>query len=367
MCYSAYLHVPFCNEICSYCDFTRCRYHAGLANSWLIQIQNDIKEKLKDVQLTTMYIGGGTPSALSARQLNELLQALAPYTAACNEYTIEANVESFDTDKIKMCVEAGVNRVSLGVQTLQPALLQMINRHHTRAAILKVIQDIHRAGIDNISIDVMYGLPNQTMAMWKKDLEDIVVNFSIEHISLYALTIEEHSAFGRQGVQPADPELEADMYEYAIEYLTSHGFEHYEISSFAKNNQQSQHNKAYWHYDDFVGLGCGASGKQAHTRYDNTKNLHTYITKGASAKVIELSKADEMFEMVMMSLRMKEGLSLQRFKEVFHEDATIVFEHQIQKHMLLHHLCKSETHIFANEKGMEVLHDILVDFLPDEM
>ena len=157
---AVYVHVPFCRDICAYCDFTRCRYHAGLADQWLIAVERELQEKLAQVSVETVYIGGGTPSALNSRQLEQLLKLLAPYTTQVQEYTVEANVESLDEDKMKLLKRYGVNRISLGVQSLQPVLLSIIGRRHTREEVVERIRQLHQYGIHNISIDLIYGLHN---------------------------------------------------------------------------------------------------------------------------------------------------------------------------------------------------------------
>lgn len=362
---ACYVHVPFCKDICAYCDFTRCRYHKGLADKWLERILQDIKQKLSNSKLKTLYIGGGTPTALSYSQLETLLKSLEPYREGLEEYTIEANIESLGANTIELLREHGVNRVSLGVQTLQPALLKRIHRHHSKEDVLQCLDLLHAGGIDNISIDLIYGLPGQTLEMWKQDLQEIVETFSITHISLYALTIEEHSQFGREGVESIDSDVEADMYAYAIEILERYGFYQYEISNFSKIGFESKHNQMYWKYEDFYGIGCGASGKENHARYDNTRNLHTYITKGSSASITELNKEDEMFEMIMMSLRMKKGLNLSAFYERFHVDLELHYQKALQKNIEKGMLVIEDHHLRVTRQGMLLLHDVLVDFLPE--
>ena len=363
---AVYVHVPFCRDICAYCDFTRCRYHAGLANQWLMAVEKELQEKLAGTAVETAYIGGGTPSALNSSQLEQLLKLLAPYTTQVQEYTMEANVESLDEDKMKLLKQYGVNRISLGVQTLQPSLLSIIGRRHTREDVISRIQQLHCHGIHNISIDLIYGLPQQTIQMWKEDLQDIVQHFQISHISLYALTIEEHSQFGRDGVQNIDADVEADMYLHAVSYLHKHGFAHYEISNFAQPSAASLHNQMYWNYEDFCGIGCGASGKSGHVRYDNTRNLHTYLQEGSCPDIIELSKQDEMFETLMMALRMKQGLSLSHFRENFAVDFETAYHAALQKNIERGMLLVEDDHVRTTDEGMLLLHDVLVDFLPEE-
>ena len=364
MCKAAYIHVPFCHHICAYCDFFRSIYNDSLANRWLEAIQKEIKETIKK-DLNTIYIGGGTPSALSAQQLRTLLECLKPYAKHCEEYTMEANIESLDAEKLAIAHALGVNRVSLGVQTLQPSLLDLIHRKHRAQDIEKSIAMIHATGIHNISIDLIYGLPSQTLEMWQQDLKTIVDRFAIQHISLYALTIEPHSEFGRKGVRNIDEDVEADMYDFAIKFLSEHGFEHYEISNFAKPGYASRHNQTYWRYDDFYGIGCGASGKQDHYRYDNTRNIATYLKEGASPSKIVLSKEDEMFEMLMMSLRMKKGMDIDTFNKRFDCDFKEVYKQPLkeaQKQGLLEiegHVIRATTH------GYYILNDVLIPFLPN--
>lgn len=362
---ACYIHVPFCKDICAYCDFTRCRYHAGLADKWIQAVRKEINEKLEGVQLETLYIGGGTPSALSTQQLEELLQALAPYTKEIQEYTMEANVESLDDDKINLLGKYGINRISLGVQTLQDELLTIIHRSHKKADILNRIAKLHEAGLHNISVDLIYGLPTQTMEMWKSDLQEIAEFFPVQHISLYALTIEEYSEFGRSKVKNIDPSLEADMFEYAIQILEEHGFHHYEISNFAKPGCESRHNLMYWQYEDFAGIGCGASGKSGDFRYDNTRNLQIYLEQGPHEERIQLSKEDQMFEMVMMNLRTEQGVSLAHFQQVFTVDFKKYYEDAIRKQVEHGLLVVEEDRVYATYQGMLLLNDILIDFLPE--
>ena len=361
---SLYLHVPFCNHICAYCDFMRCGYYKPLADQWLQAITKEIAEKqIQEVE--TIYIGGGTPSSLSVEQVEHLLCLLDPYRAHVQEYTIEVNADSFIDEKIAIFQKHGVNRISLGAQTFQTELLKTIQRVADHAMIEDCILRLHKAGIKNISLDLMYGLPGQTMDLWKEDLRQAIA-LPIQHISLYALTIEENSAFGRAGIQPCDEDIEAQFYEEAITYLKKHGFEHYEISNFAKSGLQAKHNMSYWHYDDFYGIGCGASGKEDHVRYDNTRNLHTYITQGPSATKILLNTTDEMFEMMMMGLRVQEGVSDILFQKRFKCSLFLVFRLAIEKHLQLSNLRIKEDRIQTTYEGSLHLHDILLDFLPEK-
>ncbi|MEG0694771.1 MAG: radical SAM family heme chaperone HemW [Erysipelotrichaceae bacterium] len=362
MVHSLYVHIPFCQHICAYCDFFRCGYHEGLADRFLTAFHTDLINQVKEKQLNTIYIGGGTPSALTLSQLDRLLSMLEPYSKQVKEYTMEANVESLSFEKLKLMKQYGINRLSLGVQSLQESLLKIIERNHTLPQINECIHNAHAVGIDNISIDLIYGLPTQTKAQWELDLKQ-AVQLDISHLSLYALSIEEHSAFGRKGVKNIDEEIEADMYEMAITLLNQHGFHQYEISSFAKDQCESQHNKAYWHYDDFYGVGCGASGKVNHIRYDMTHNILDYINGKDIKKDIILKEKDEMFEYIMMSMRLKEGLSMLHFKELFDKDFKVYYK-QVVDELIEKKLCYEENQSLKTTKqGMLFLNDVIEDFL----
>lgn len=361
MIQSAYVHVPFCNHICAYCDFFRSGYNALLADQWLNVICDEIKAK-KLPKLSTLYIGGGTPTALSETQLERLLQALDHARSESCEYTMEANLSSLSDTKLAIMKKHGINRISLGVQSFQDHLLAAIGRTHRQADIEPCLKRIHSYDIHNISIDLIYGLPDQTLRQWQEDLS-YAISLPITHISIYSLTIEPNSQFGRAGIQPADENLDAQMYEYACQYLNAHGFIQYEISSFAKGDARSRHNLAYWNYDDFYGIGCGASGKEAHIRYDNTRRFDLYFTQGADPDQIVLSKRDEMFEMIMMSLRKKEGMSRALFQARFHRDVCDVYPEAIETNRAKGYLQCSETHLFATETGYPLLHEILIEFL----
>lgn len=357
---SAYVHVPFCASICAYCDFTRWRYRPQLCARWLCRLREEASAKLKE-PLKTLYIGGGTPSALDRDQLEQLLEIFDPYRAQLEEYTMEANPESLSAEKIAIIRRHGVNRISLGVQSFDPALLQRMKRGHDAAMVSRCVRDLIEAGITNISADLIYGLPDQDMEKWKADLHQ-VLQLPFQHLSLYSLTVEEHSLFGVQGVKQASDELEYAMYAYAIDELKKHGFTQYEIANFAKAGARSKHNQVYWHYENFHGIGCGASGKEDWGRYDNTRSLQEYLERGPCAQEIALDAQEQMFEALMMGLRLREGISLQQFEARFHVRIEERFPTAMAQH-LGKDLFIEEGYLRVSEEGKFVLNDILVDFL----
>ncbi len=314
-----YLHVPFCTSICHYCDFCHRVYADTIAQRWLDTVRKEIEEECHD-QYETIYIGGGTPTALSSVQLDTLLSYLDPYTSEAVEYTIEVNPESLDEEKAEIFKRHHINRISMGIQSSDDEMLKYLNRKHTFNDAKEKIEMLRRYGFDNISGDLMYSLPGQDMKMLDKTIEDILA-LDLEHISLYSLTIEENSVFGKKGIENLDEDTEADMYERIEERLTQQGYIHYEISNYAKKGYESKHNLSYWNYEDFLGISLGASSKIGEHRYTKTRSFERYFNDTSSKdEDLYLSKEDLEFEHIMMSLRTIYGLDIEQFNKTYDTD-----------------------------------------------
>lgn len=357
-----YVHVPFCQEICGYCDFVRVKVNHGLIEQYLYGLYQELKA-IPQQTYETVYIGGGTPSSLNMSELQSLLEMLAPYAKGCKEYTMEINPESLDPEKAKLIRSYGIKRVSLGVQSFQEDELKQMGRQHDYAMIHESVRILNEADINNISIDLIYALPNQTLEKWEDNLNQ-ALQLDIQHISLYALTIEKNSAFGRQKIKPADPELEALMYEMAIRKCAEKGFERYEISSFTQHHP-SNHNINYWKYEDYIGIGPGAVSKYQSRRIENTANVRAYAQGKPVGQIIELSHEDLMFETIMMGLRMKAGIDLEDFQERYGVDLMDHYKAVVSPFIESKTLFVEDNRLKCNEESMLVLHDILVEFLPD--
>jgi oxygen-independent coproporphyrinogen-3 oxidase len=359
---SLYIHVPFCRDICAYCDFTRVKYHPLLVEKYLLTLKQEI-DVIPKHNMKTLYLGGGTPSALELNELEDLLTLLDGWHEPSTEFTIEANPESMTMDKAKLFADSGINRVSMGVQTFNLEELALLNRNHSTQDITDAIAYLRDEGISNISIDLIYGLPGQTIVTWEETLNHALL-LDITHISLYSLTIEENSQFGRQGMQAADPELEEEMYFKAVEVLGNAGFKRYEISSFTRN-RPSRHNLAYWYYDDFYGLGPGATQMIDHKRTLKTSNLGDYAKGRIIKEETSLSFYDERFEFVMMGLRLSEGIDLDRFERRFHIKAQECFGDAIATNIKKRRLELSSDRLRCTDEGLALLNDVLLSFLPD--
>ena len=306
-----YIHVPFCSALCPYCDFAvvvgRIEQHARYVDALLAEYEAAAWPE----PFETIFIGGGTPTfvdpALLARVLSE--------TGPAAEVTIEANPESVSEAALRALAQAGVNRVSIGAQSFAPDVLQALGRTHAAEDIPRAVAAARAAGIVNISLDLIYGTPAETTADWRATLEAAIA-LEPKHLSCYALTIEERTAFGtavaRGAMRAPDEDALADRYELACDLLRNAGFEHYEISNWAKPGRASRHNLIYWTQGDYLGIGLGAHSHRAGTRWWNTRALQPYLAdpKGARAGEETLAAEQRADEWLHLRLRLIEGIDL---------------------------------------------------------
>lgn len=355
-----YVHIPFCDHICGYCDFTRFLYNRRLSDALIIKLIQEINQL--PAGLTTIYVGGGTPTSLHDDQLEALLQALKPKCAADYEWTFEGNPENLSEAKVALLVQYGVNRMSLGVQTSDDNLLKDIGRHHRFYDVGKGVDMLRKQGIDNLSLDLMYGLPNQSLDSFQASMNDIL-QLAPNHVSIYALTVEPNSVFGRKGIQSVSSDVETDMYLACIDTMTSHGYEHYEISNFCLPGFRSQHNQVYWRYEDFYALGPGSSMKINNVRRKWTTNLRKYLAGNVYDEDIHLSTKESMFEFVMMGLRLKDGIAFARFFDRFGVAISDVYGSAIQRCVDQELLIKDSRKIVTTRAGFIMLDDVLMHFM----
>lgn len=362
-----YIHIPFCRCICAYCDFFKLKYNETMADKWVYAFQQELAQKKMNPHLKTIYLGGGTPSVLTFDQLNAVLSLLQPYAKHVEEYTIECNPESITLEKVKLMKQLGVNRISLGIQSFDNALQNIMERVCSKEEILDKLQMIYENGIQNISVDFIYGLPTQTIEMWENDLQEAMKIPYINHISLYSLTIEKNTKFYKLGYQSAPTSLETAMYEKAIDILTNNGYEHYEIASFAKNKQYSKHNLAYWTYQDFYGIGAGASGKEKNLRYDNERNLLRYTQFIFNREEIHLTAKDIAFEHLMMNLRLRWGIHLEQYNQRHQVDFLKQHQQTIENLTRKNLIEIKDGYLKTTYEGMFALHDVLVEFMEENI
>ncbi|HEL0614419.1 TPA: oxygen-independent coproporphyrinogen III oxidase [Streptococcus equi subsp. zooepidemicus] len=322
---SAYVHIPFCTQICYYCDFSKVFIKNQPVDAYLEALIKEF-ESYQISSLKTLYIGGGTPTAITAKQLDYLLSHLQQHLQLdqLEEFTIEANPGDLTEDKIAVLRKSAVNRISLGVQTFNDKQLKQIGRSHTEAQIYTTIASLKEAGFQNMSIDLIYALPGQTIQQVKENVAKALA-LDIPHLSLYSLILEHHTVFmnkmRRGKLQLPTEDLEAEMFEYIISEMEANGFEHYEISNFTKPGFESRHNLMYWNNDEYFGCGAGASGYLNGIRYRNRIPIQHYLKAVAdgNARLSEevLTKEEMMEEELFLGLRKKSGVSVSRFQEKF--------------------------------------------------
>ncbi|WP_273450491.1 radical SAM family heme chaperone HemW [Streptococcus ferus] len=323
---SAYVHIPFCTQICYYCDFSKVFIKNQPVDTYLVKLMQEV-DYYELPALRTLYIGGGTPTALSVEQLDVLLTNLEARLdlSQLQEFTIEANPGDLTAEKIAVLKRSKVNRISLGVQTFNDRHLRQIGRGHNEAQIYDSISGLKEAGFFNISIDLIYALPGQTMMDIEKNVEKALA-LDIPHLSLYSLILENHTVFmnrQRRGqLHLPNEDTESDMFAYILSELKRQGFDHYEISNFAKPGFESRHNLMYWDNAEYYGIGAGASGYLNGMRYRNRGPIQHYlkaVSEQGHARLHEeyLTKAEQMEEEMFLGLRKKSGISVARFEEKF--------------------------------------------------
>ena len=360
-----YVHVPFCLKICAYCDFCHVLYQKELADRWLDAVQEELSARVRTRNLKTIYIGGGTPSSLSCAQLDRLLTMLDPFASLVKEYTLEINPESLSAEKAACMVHHGINRASLGYQTNNAQLLRQMNRIANASDVIKAMAVLRDVGITNLSLDILYSLPSQTMAQLQEAVEAAIA-MKPKHLSLYSLTIEPHTLFAAKKLKPCDAETEADMYEWICARLEKAGFAQYELSNFARDGYAAQHNWIYWEYEDFYGIGCGAWGKEKDVRYEHTRSIRAYCENPKAIMETRLSIAEQMFENVMMGMRLRQGMDTVRFVERYGQRVQDVYPRSIaflQDNGLIEPDFSSR--LQATKRGYVILNSVLEVFLEE--
>ncbi|OIJ16680.1 coproporphyrinogen III oxidase [Anaerobacillus alkalilacustris] len=323
---AVYVHIPFCEQICHYCDFNKVFLKGQPVDDYIAACETEMKETVKQFpykEIQSIYVGGGTPTSLSVIQLERLLKAINNVYKPCEdvEYTIEVNPSNMVEEKLAVIREAGINRLSIGVQAFQEELLRRIGRNHVEKDIYDTIDKARTLGFENISIDLMFGLPGQTVSMFKETLIK-AIQLNIPHFSAYSLKVEEKTVFHqlqRKGKLhlPAEDE-EVEMYELLMNVLLEHGYDQYEISNFSKSNYESKHNLTYWNNEEYYGIGAGAHGYVGGVRHSNVGPIKKYISlieaMGRSANEQHFVTTEEKIEEEMfLGLRKLEGVSIERF------------------------------------------------------
>ena len=360
---SIYIHIPFCNNICSYCDFNKVFYNKKLISNYLEQLRLEIQKNYKNEKVKTIYIGGGTPSSLSYTELNELLNITNIFNKSDDcEITIECNPENMDSQKISLLKKNGVNRVSIGVQSFNWNVLKLLNRNHTKEQVFSLIQNLKNIGINNINIDLMFGVREQSLDDIRNDLAEFL-KLDIPHLSYYSLILEEHTKLYIDNYQEIDDDIIASQYDFICEYLKNNGYNHYEISNFSKPGYSSMHNLTYWNNEYYYGFGCGAHGYIDDIRYENTRSITKYIDGKYRLFENKISLKENMENEIMLGFRKLDGINKGLFYNKFNKQIDEVFKFNV---LIEKGLIKEvDNKLFIPEKHLFISNAILTQLLMD--
>lgn len=354
-----YLHIPFCLSKCKYCSFISFT-DISKKTGYLYSLLKEIDYYYQNEPLDTIYFGGGTPSLMEISELNKLLNKFN--LTKNTEITIEVNPDSIDEKYLIGLKDIGFNRLSIGSQSFDDKLLKQIGRRHNSNQIFHTIELAQKAGFENISVDLIYGLPNQTLEMFKKDL-DIINSLSIQHVSLYGLKIDEGCYFYKNYPQNLpDDDIQADMYLTAIEKLKD--FEHYEISNFAKRGFKSKHNLNYWKENEYYGFGIAAHGFIDGVRYSNYTKLDKYLENPVEREYGKfLTEQEKLEESIFLGFRIKEGIDTKTINEKYHIDFDTKYKNIIEKYISTGHLIKTQEGYQLSDEGFLLSNIILSEFI----
>ena len=363
-----YIHIPFCKQKCYYCDFVSFENQKSLQKEYFKELKNEIKDffSKNEYEISTIYIGGGTPSFVDSSFIKEILEQIPKNNT--EEITIEVNPGTVNIDKLKVYKEAGINRLSIGLQSTQDRLLKQIGRIHNFEDFLNTYNMAKDIGFDNINVDLMIGLPNQSIQDIKQSLE-IITNLGLNHISVYSLIVEENTKIAdlieRNVLQLPDEELERNMYWYVKNYLELKGYNHYEISNFAKKGFESKHNLDCWNQKEYIGFGLAAHSYLNNTRFSNTDDLNKYLNNGWKNKTIqeEQNEISKKYEYMLLGLRKIEGISIQKFKEKFEENPLFIFRNELNKLVDEGLLIVENNNIRLTNKGLDLANLVWEEFV----
>lgn len=328
---SLYIHIPFCKSKCKYCDFLSFP-NTEYINAYKKALLEEINAfDCENESIKSIFIGGGTPTIIDSDIISEIMESIGRFNIEKNaEITIEANPGTLNEEKLKEYRKSGINRISIGLQAWQNSMLKKLGRIHTRE-IFGESYELAQKYFDNINIDLMFSLPDQSYDMWFETLEN-VTRLKPQHISAYSLIIEEGTQFFDMDLNLPDDAADRRMYHSAIKFLAEKGYKQYEISNFAKEGYESVHNSVYWERGNYKGFGLGAASLIDNVRYKNTEDMSEYTNGKTIIEKELLTKSDQMAEFMFLGLRMTKGVSISEFKMIFNEDMLLKYKSVINKY-----------------------------------
>lgn len=362
-----YIHIPFCKQKCAYCDFASYPGRGRDVARYLRALEEELARGLAEFgprQLTSVFIGGGTPSLLTGEQLSRLMEAVRahyPLAPGC-EVTLEANPGAVDLARLRAFRACGVNRLSLGAQAAQDRLLQLLSRIHRWPQVEQAVSLARQAGFDNLNLDLMYALPGQSLADWRETLERALA-LRPEHLSLYSLIVEPGTPMSgwvaRGELELPGEELELRQQHEAVGLLGAHGLARYEISNYARPGRACRHNLVYWRRGDYLGVGCAAHSMMGALRFGNSSDLDEYLSGAPRVDVERLSPEEQRREAVMLETRLTDGLSLEAYRARYRQDFASAYAPAIARLTQLGLARLTPERFALTERGLSVQNAVL--------
>ena len=356
---SIYIHIPFCNSICTYCDFCKIFYNKKYINDYLNNLEQEIKVRYKSEIVNTIFIGGGTPSSLDDEELIRLMNIIEIFKLNDNyEFTVECNIESITENKLKIMKKYGVNRISIGVESFDNSIIKLLGRNHTKKDVYNKMEIVKRY-FSNINIDLIYAAYDDINIL-KSDI-DCFLKLDIPHISTYSLIIEDNTMLKINGMKNIDEDIDYELYKYIEDTLEKNDYIHYEISNYAKNGYQSKHNLVYWNNEEYYGFGLSSTSYINNERITNTKNLRKYLNGEYLDTSVYEDKDIRMENEIMLGLRKLDGIDLDRFKEKFNVSLEDIYN--IDNLVRNGYLIRDNNCIKIDKKYMYISNEIIVRIL----
>ena len=356
---SAYIHIPFCNNICSYCDFCKLLYNKNFVKKYLDALEKEITNNYKNEILDTIYVGGGTPSSLSVSELNKLFSIIKIFKLSKDyEFTFEVNIEDITEEKLEKLKENKVNRLSIGIESFNDKYLKYLGRNYT-SVIIKEKVELAKKYFDNINVDLMYALKNESLDDLEEDI-DKILKLDIKHISCYSLIIEKNTKLYIDNTKYISDDLDSDMYDL-IDKKLENKYHRYEVSNYSITSYESRHNLTYWKNNEYYGFGLGAAGYIDNIRYTNTRNLSKYISGSYERQEEVLTKEDKIKYEFILGLRLTSGINKDNFNKKYgiNINEIEIIKELINKGLLI----DDKINIYVPKKYFYVLNDILVNFV----
>lgn len=370
-----YVHIPFCVKKCNYCDFTSCEGMDDVFESYIDAVIAEMQKINSHINyriVDSVFIGGGTPSILPLGMIGKIMNELNKSFIIDNkaEITIEANPCTISPEKIKEYISSGINRLSLGLQAWQDEILVFLGRQHTLSRFLKAYEDAVKNGFDNINIDLIFGIPYQTLSQWKQTIQN-VVSLKPKHVSTYSLSIEEGTKLfdilNNNQNEIINEDDERKMYWEAVDILNNNGYKHYEISNFSLSGYQCRHNLKYWDANEYIGLGAGAHSYLDRKRFSNIKNVLKYIENAGKydIKTIEeeLDEFSAVKEHIMLNFRLIDGVDINKFKSIYNINIIDIFKDKINKLINSELVYKKGDFLKLTKKGIDYANQVFIEFL----